>query len=565
MKNIFTIKNNYGIVLTILFFNCLCLNAQQSSVFGDLGNGYFRNPVIPSDYSDPDIIRVGDDYYGIASTFCFSPGMIIIHSKDLVNWQIINHVVDDISFLNPELDWTQMKGYYNGIWAGSLRYHNNKFYCHFATPRGGWFVATTDDIRGKWHVEPMKDSEGKELRGRGWDDVCPLWDNDGQAYIIGSNFGKYWFPHLYKMNVEGNKLLDGLIDSNSDLTKNIEIIGGYVVKPFRTAEASKLYKWNNMYYIYFSEVREIHGNKLRVPVMRRSKSIYGPYEEKLLMHSQGRLVDKQPNQGTIIDTPDGKWFFVTQHGTGDFDGRVMSVIPVEWVDGWPLIGKDIDNDGVGEMVWEVEKPIKKKVNEFIQTSDDFNSDKLSPQWEFNHQPRKDKWSLTDKKGNLRLYAFNQLRKGDFFSTGNVISQRYIRWGKGESVVKLDIRGMKNGQEAGLTHFNGGKDYSCLAISKGSQIKLRLEVKYVNDKTADVSDEVIIPNNTKYLYLKTNIDFDGNASFSWSRDNRSFKKCSKTFQLKWGNYRGSRIGIYTFNNYNEEGFVDIENFIYKEKK
>ena len=228
----------------LIFVHVFVLSAQQTSQFGDLGNGMFRNPVIPSDYSDPDIIRVGEDYYGIASTFCFSPGMIVIHSKDLVHWEIINHVVDDISFLNPELDWTQMKGYYNGVWAGSLRYHDGMFYCHFATPRGGWFVATTSDIRGKWEVKAMRDCNGRELRGRGWDDLCPLWDGDGHAYIIASNFGKYWFPHIYKMSSDGTQLLDGMIDDNCDVTKNIEIIGGYVVKPYRTAEANKLYKWN---------------------------------------------------------------------------------------------------------------------------------------------------------------------------------------------------------------------------------------------------------------------------------------------------------------------------------
>lgn len=141
------------------------------------------------------------------------------------------------------------------------------------------------------------------------------------------------------MSSDGTQLLDGMIDDNCDVTKNIEIIGGYVVKPYRTAEANKLYKWNGMYYIYFSEVREIHGNKVRVPVMRRSKSIYGPYEELLLMHSQGKLVDKEPNQGAIVDTEDGKWFFVTHHGTGDFDGRVLSVVPVCWKEGGLILGR----------------------------------------------------------------------------------------------------------------------------------------------------------------------------------------------------------------------------------
>lgn len=551
------------IVFVLTIAHCFNLFGQQTHVFGDLGNGLFRNPVIPSDYSDPDVIRVGEDYYAIASTFCFSPGMIVIHSKDLVNWEIINHVVDDISFLNPELDWSEMKGYYNGVWAGSLRLHNGKFYCHFATPRGGWFVATTTDIRGKWEVKAMKDSNGRELRGRGWDDVCPLWDDDGQAYIIASNFGKYWFPHIYKMSPDGTQLLDGVIDENCDVTKNIDIIGGYVVKPYRTAEANKLYKWNGMYYIYFSEVREIHGNKVRVPVMRRSKNIYGPYEEQLLMHSQGKNIDKEPNQGTIIDTEDGKWYFVTHHGTGDFDGRVLSVLPVEWRDGWPHIGKDTDNDGVGEMVWELNRPVSKVYKGKIQTSDYFDSQILGHQWEFNHQPKEGKWSLNERNGYLRLYAFGQLRKDDFFSTGNVVSQRYIRWGKGEAVTRIDIKGMADGQVAGLSHFNGGKDYACISVSKnGSDLSIVYKTKNGknNERTVNLGN---ISSRQRTIWLKTEIDFSGKAVFYWSTNGKKYNLCNEEYLLKWGNYRGSRIGIFTYNNKQEKGYIDIDYMTYNE--
>lgn len=537
--------------------------SQQTSVFGDLGNGSFRNPVIPADYSDPDIIRVGDDYYGIASTFCFSPGMIIIHSKDLVNWKIIGHVVDDISFLNPELNWDQMKGYYNGIWAGSLRYHDGLFYCHFTTPRGGWFVATTSDIRGKWEVSPMKDSKGQELRGRGWDDNCPLWDDDGQAYIIASNFGHYWFPHLYKMSSDGVTLLDGLIDPDCDKSKNIGLIGGYVTKPKRTAEASKLYKWNGMYYFYFSEVRQIHGNSVRVPMMLRSKNIYGPYEEKILMHSQGKSVDGEPNQGTIIDTPDGKWYFVTQHGTGNFDGRVLSVIPVTWKDGWPLIGVDTDNDGVGEMVWEANKPVQGQSKCETQTSDDFSGSCLAPQWEWNHQPRADKWSLSARKGFIRQEAFSQLRQGDFFSTGNVLSQRYIRWKKGYAIVRMDIEGMTEGQVAGLTIFNGGRDYSFLAIEMKDGVKhWKWQKKQANEKEITNLSGKMIPKGVKRIWLRTEISFEGQATYAWSLNGRSFFSFGSEFQLAWGNYRGCRIGLFTYNNNQENGFVDFTDFQYK---
>lgn len=537
---------------------------QQTASFGDVGGGMFRNPVIPSDYSDPDLIRVGDDYYGIASTFCFSPGMVVIHSRDLVNWEIAGHVVDDIAFLNPDLGWERMKGYYNGVWAGSLRYHDGVFYCHFATPKGGWFVARTEDIGGRWRVEAMRDSSGRELRGAGWDDLCPLWDDDGQAYIVASNFGRNWFPHLFKMSPDGTQLLDGTITGSGDLSQNMELAGGYVVKPFRTAEANKLYKWNGMYYIYFSEVRNIHGNRVRVPVMRRSKSIYGPYEERILMHSQGKEADKEPNQGTIIDTPQGDWYFLTHHGTGDFDGRVVSVLPVVWEDGWPSIGEDCDADGVGEMVWEVRRPVKEVFAGRLQTSDDFSDPVLAPQWEWNHQPRAEKWSLDERPGCLRLHAFAQLRPGDFFSTGNMLSQRYIRWGRGEATVEMELGGMAEGQQAGLAHFNGGKDYAGVEIRRNhGRLYLVFARRYAGEPLYETI-LALLPRGTRRLYLRTEMDFEGRASWSWSLDGRKFDPCGEEYRLKWGSYRGDRIGIYTFNNREEEGFVDIGGFTYEER-
>lgn len=551
-----------ALILSLLL--CLSAFGQQTGRFGDMGNGRFRNPVIPADFSDPDLIRVGDDYYGIASTFYFSPGMVIYHSRDLVNWEIVGHVVDDITRLHPDLGWERMNGYYHGIWAGSLRYHDDTFYCHFTTPKGGWFVARTDDIRGKWQVEAMRDSRGRELRGPGWDDVCPLWDDDSQAYIVASNFGRNWFPHLFKMSPDGTQLLDGVLADKQDPSgKNMEIIGGYVIKPFRTAEAAKLYKWNGLYYIYFSEVRTIHGNRVRVPVMRRAKSPYGPYEEKLLLHSQGKKVDKEPNQGAIIDTPAGEWYFLTHHGTVDFDGRVISVLPVHWEDGWPLIGEDTDDDGVGEMVWDLPVPSTGTVPVRMQTSDDFSGDSIAPQWEWSHQPRDDRWSLGERRGCLRLHAFPQLRPGDFFSTGNVLSQRYIRWDCGEATALLGIAGMADGQRAGLAHFNGGKDYACLELRRdGERVKLVYTSRYSGEPVTE-TEIAELPRRTHKVYLRTTIDFDGQATFAWSRDGKRFTPCDAVFQLKWGSYRGDRIGMYTFNNDRDAGLVDIDDFKYIE--
>lgn len=557
------VKLRFLVCLVIVGLSSILTEAQQTSIYGNIGDGKFRNPVIPSDYSDPDIIRVGEDYYGIASTFCFSPGMIVIHSRDLVNWEIINHVVDDISFLNPDLDGNSMNGYYNGIWAGSLREHAGRYYCHFTTPKGGWFVAVTDDIYGKWTVDVMKDSEGDELRGAGWDDVCPLWDDDGQAYIIASNFGRHWFPHIFKMSDDGTQLLDAVIDKNCDRSKNIELIGGYVVKPYRTAEAGKLYKFNGKYYIYFSEVRKIHGKRVRVPMMRRADSMYGPYEEHILLHSHGKDIDKEPNQGAIVDTPDGgKWCFVTHHGTGDFDGRVLSVLPVHWRDGWPEIGVDTDGDGVGEMVWEVERPIISEGSERMQTSDSFDGYTLGHQWEFNHQPIDSMWTLIERPGYLRMYAFPQLDKANFFKTRNVLSQRYIRWGTGVAETCIELAGVRIGQEAGVAVFNGGRDYAYLSIKKDTDCYTVMYSVSLSGSESESKDIMTIPLGLSRFWIKCVMDFDGKSQLLWSSDGETYNPVDTTFQLKWGSYRGARIGLFTFNNTDNGGYADFDYFRYE---
>ena len=413
---------SFNILICIIFFlgGHHSVLSQQTPKWGDQGNGTFRNPVLPGDFSDPDVIRVGDDYYGISSTLQESPGMVIIHSKDMVNWEIIGHVVDDVSFLSPEMSWNSMKGYNQGVYAGSLRYHNNKFYCHFTTMKNGWFVGIADRAEGPWTVSQMTDMEGKPLNGYGWDDNCPLWDDDGNAYIIASDFGRYeWCPRIFRMSPDGKQLLDGRVSEKSDNAKYLDIVGGHVTHPYRTSEANKMFKRNGYYYFFFSEVRPVDGFEPRIPVLLRSKNIYGPYELKEILHSQGFDKDFEPNQGALVDTPDGKdWYFITHHGTGHFSGRFLSVLPMKWVNDWPVISEDLDHDGVGEMVWEQKTP--KLINPGIkmQTSDEFSSGKLGVQWQWNQQPRADKWSLAEHPGFLRLYAFRPLEEKKIFTAGN---------------------------------------------------------------------------------------------------------------------------------------------------
>ena len=223
--------------------------------WGDQGAGTYLNPVIPGDYSDIDCIKVGSDYYAISSSFQFSPGVVILHSRDLVNWTIRSHAVADLTQISPELNWDRMNRYGKGIWAGAIRHHAGKFWIYFGTPDEGYFMTTATDIAGPWApLHPV-------LKAAGWDDCCPFWDDDGQGYLIGSNFRDGYKIHLWKMTADGRELIPG-----SDK----------VIYQSKGSEANKLYKIDGWYYHFFSEVRP----EGRVIMMERAKAIAGPYEEK---------------------------------------------------------------------------------------------------------------------------------------------------------------------------------------------------------------------------------------------------------------------------------------------
>lgn len=558
-------KRHFHILICIVFLLGVhqTVLAQQTVKWGDQGNGTFRNPVLPGDFSDPDVIRVGNDYYGISSTLQESPGMVVFHSKDMVNWEIIGHVVEDISVLSPEMNWNSMKGYNQGVYAGSLRYHNNKFYCHFTTMKNGWYVGIADHAEGPWTVSQMTDMEGKPLNGYGWDDNCPLWDDDGNAYIIASDFGRYeWCPRIFRMSPDGKQLLDGRVSEVSDNAKYLDIVGGHVTHPYRTSEANKMFKRNGYYYFFFSEVRPVDGFKPRIPALLRSKSIYGPYELKEILHSQGFDKDFEPNQGALVDTPDGKdWYFITHHGTGHFSGRFLSVLPLKWVNDWPVISEDLDQDGVGEMVWEQKKPNLVSPGIKMQTSDEFSSEKLGVQWQWTQQPRADKWLLTERPGFLRLYAFRPLEANKFFSAGNTLGQRYYRCENSVATVKLEISGMTNGQDAGICQYDAGKRFSSLGIVMDQGAK-HIVFKVKEDKK-EASEKVgmLIPKKLKTIYLRAIVDFNGVCRFEYSFDGKKYSSFGGSSQLSWASFRGARLGIYNYNNQDDAGFIDVDWFRY----
>lgn len=494
--------------------------------WGDAGNGTYRNPILPADYSDLDCIRVGADYYALSSTFQYSPGFVILHSKDLVNWEILSHAVDDITQISPEMNWDKMNRYGKGIWAGAIRYYNHKFWIYFGTPDEGYFMTTATKAEGPW--QPLH----KILDKKGWDDCCPFWDDDGQGYLIGTNFSDGYKIHLFKMTADGKTLIKG-----SDK----------IIYQSEGSEANKLYKISGIYYHFFSEVKP-DG---RAIMMERAKNIYGPYSKpKQLSYTQKAF--NEPNQGGIVQTKKGDWYFLTHHGTGDWAGRVASLLPVTWVDGWPVIG-EVGPNKIGRMVWSGKKPVKTSTKFSIQTSDEFKQAKLAQQWEWNYQPRAEKWSLSERKGWLRLHAFTPVKTNDLFAAGNTLTQRSMRTKANAVITKLDISKMVDGQHAGLSHF-GKPDYSALGIFCERENRY-LEYDLKGKRT--VGPMV----NTQNIWLKSTWGLNGKSQYYYSKDGIKYVPFGQVYQMQWGSYRGDRIALYNYNNHTNAGYVDVDFFHY----
>lgn len=493
--------------------------------WGDQGDGTYRNPVLPGDYSDIDCIRVGSDYYAITSTFQYSPGMAVLHSKDLVNWTIIGHVVSDVTQIGPELNWDRMNRYARGIWAGAIRHHAGKFWVYFGAPDEGYFMSTAPHPSGPWEpLHRMTDEPG-------WNDCCPFWDDDGQGYFVATHFKDGYKTWLYRLTPDGR-----------DLIHESRIL----INEGAGREASKLLKVGDTYYHFFSEV----ANGGRHVMMQRAKSITGPYSERRqLSHTQREF--NEPNQGGIVQTETGEWYFFTHHGTGAWEGRSASLLPVTWVDGWPILGA-VGDDGLGRMVWGGTIPVPGQPIVRPQSSDSFEAGHLGLQWSWNYQPRAEKWSLSERPGHLRLHAYKPLRPDDLKAAGNTLTQRSMRTPRNVATLALDLAGLADGQVAGLCHYSSSTStFGVRRMSGVTRIDQSTNGVFTNGPVIE----------TNRLWLRSSWGLDGRSQYSYSIDGVTFTPFGEPYALAWGDYRGDRIGIFTYNNQAEAGYIDCESFTY----
>jgi beta-xylosidase len=474
--------------------------------WGDQGDGTYRNPILKADYSDPDLIRVGDDFYLIASDFHFST-MQVLHSKDLVNWRLIGKVFDRLAMAPPKYD--QMKAYGEGTWAPALRYHQGEFYIYVCTPYDGLFMWHAKNPAGPW-------SETVTVKAVPmWEDPCPFWDDDGQAYLVHGMKGAGPII-INKLSADGTQLLD----------EGQEVYRG------RNAEGPKLQKRNGYYYISLPEDGFATGGQ----TMLRSKNIYGPYERKSVFAGNGQ------HQGGFVDLDNGEsWFicFKRMYNAQQPMGRICYLQPVKWgADDWPVFGND------GQPVEAMKKPKVGKVYpiERPATDDEFTSAKLGLQWQWNFNPVDANWSLTERPGYLRLKA---IPAENFGAARNTLTQKL--WDDAGVVeAKIDVSGMADGQRAGLA-FMYAVNFGWIGVTQERGGR-RVEWNHGGGP--------VLTGNV--LWLRETYQAD-QAHFAYSVDGREFIDAGVTFKLGYANWKGSRPAIYSFGP--KGGFIDVDWFHY----
>ena len=501
----------------------------QWDTWGEQPDGTYLNPIIPADFSDLDCIRVGDDYYAISSTMQYSPGMTILHSRDLVNWEIVGNAVSDLTQISPALGWQQMDRYGRGIWAGTLRHHDGRFYLYFGAPDEGFFMTSAVKAEGPW--EPLTPL----LQESGWDDCSAIWDEEGNAWFVGTCFREGYKTYLFRMAADG---------------RSIDRTSARLVNEGNGREANKLIYHDGYYYLIFSEHRDGIG---RYVMAKRDRKMTGPFSEErqLLLPC---VEANEPNQGGIISfnaTPSTlHWYFLTHHGSGDWSGRIVSLLPVTWQDGWPMIG-DLTEPGLpGHMVWQSPMPHNSQNSHSSNSSNySHNPFLLPPHFQWNYQPRADHFSLTERPGWLRLRAFPPLENDKLLKAGNTLTLRSFRTPHNEVTVLMDISHLADGQHAGLCHFAAHS--GCLGVMR-EQGQTFLEMR--QDDQSQRGPALSFPT----LWLRSTWGLDGLSQFSYSTDGTHFTPCN-TYNLSWGFYRGDRIGIYNYNNLADDGYIDIDYF------
>jgi len=536
----------------------LTASAQQRSWTADNGNGTYTNPLFYDEFSDPDILRVGDDYYLAGTTMHTVPGLVILHSKDLVNWENISYCFDRFDFDDDAFSLKNHQEIYGqGVWAPAIRYANGQFYVFTNINGKGLQCYTSKDIRGPW--------EHHNMQGNIYD-LSVLFDDDGKIYAI----HKYGEVHCTELKADMSGPVEG--------TDRVIIPEGNGI-----GEGHHMYKIDGMYYLISTDYRP-NGRTL----CSRSKSIWGPYEtititaDETFGYHQAPItqiprdvryrigedgtkfgipeVDKDAtactniHQGGIVEDQNGQWWALLMM---DFHsiGRTVTLAPITWKDGWPMLGLE-GNLGRAPRTW-----LKPTINTDVkphapyERNEDFNGKSLGRIWQWNHNPDDAKWSL--KKGRLRLQS---MPAEQLMWARNTLTQRVIG-PTSVTTVELYTKGMKDGDVAGLGNIN--VPCSWIGIVKdGSQTILRCFEQAIND-TIDTSV------TTEKLWLRMVGDYDHDrAHYEYSLDGINYQQIGREMPLSYQliSFQGSRHALFAFNHKGKNGgYAEFDNFTVEEPK
>ncbi|MFN3587958.1 MAG: glycoside hydrolase 43 family protein [Spirosomataceae bacterium] len=528
-------------LVVLLLGRLVAVQAQVSHVWvADQEDGTYKNPILHADYSDPDVIRVGEDFYLISSSFNSAPGLPILHSRDLVNWTIIGHALPK----QFPIDVFEKPQHGKGVWAPSIRYHNGLFYIYFPDPDYGIYVTTAKQIKGPWSNPQLV------KKGIGLIDPCPLWDNDGKAYLTfalaGSRAGIKSVLLVSEMTPDGLHVSDAVT----------LVLNGHAQHP--TVEGPKFYKRNGYYYIS----APAGGVATGWQVVLRAKNPLGPYEEKIVL-AQGNTDINGPHQGAWVDTPTGEWWFIHFQDKGPY-GRVVHLQPMSWQDNWPVLGEDPAKTGIGQPVTTWKKPNvgKKYPLQTPQESDDFSNSTLGLQWQWNANPQL-YFGFPSTLGYFFHPTFLQeSTASNLYDFPNMLLQKFPaptftatakmaifpnkqlqteQWG-------LIVKGFSYAW-IGLTYRDGKKYVVYQVAQQAKQGKIPLE-KILTEWTNDT------------LYLRVVVQPNAQCRFAYSADGETFTWASDiNFQAEEGQWIGSQLGFFAARKEktNDAGYAQIDWF------
>lgn len=516
----------------------------------DEGNGMYRNPVLHADYSDPDVCAVGEDYFLTASSFNCTPGLPILHSKDLVNWKIVNYALKKVE----PVEYYNEARHGKGVWAPSIRFHERVFYIYWGDPDFGIFMVKTRDPYGEWDKPVLVKA------GKGMIDPCPLWDDDGRVYLAhawaGSRAKFNSVLTVCEMNKEGTAVISDpvlVFDGNDGVN--------------HTIEGAKFYKRNGFYYLFAPAGGVVSGWQL----VMRSKDVYGPYEARIVM-AQGKTDINGPHQGGWVDTPAGESWFLHFQDKGAY-GRVLHLNPMKWINDWPVIGVDKDGDGCGDPVSRYRKPKTGKTYP-IETpveSDEFDTRKLGLQWEW-HANYQDVFGFTTNMGYVRIYGHElSPHFKNFWEVPNLLMQKFPAE-EFTATAKLKVSAKDDGQLSGLIIM--GWDYSWIGVEKQGE-KFLLKQAVCKDAEQGNLEQVstlavlepsrkfeagLFPNYEREIYIRVHVDKGAYCRFSYSLDGKKFTEAGTLFKARQGKWIGAKVGMFSVTPHGKErGWLDVDWF------